>query len=196
MSSLSDQSAFVHVADAYRWVAAATCTLDDLQRRGFTPKQLAEVRHLVPNSNVAFEASALVYSRALIEFYRPRMPRDLQTDIKAEDFGLAFTNDPDVDYLVDVVKPSIDKHLSHLTEFRDDTHPDRTTKDRLDWTNEIPSITDALVRILAKASRQQIPHRSKFVVLLDAVEKRRKNRSFRWPDELDPDMLNPKRATR
>ncbi len=191
VSTHNRAAAFVDIADAYRWLAAATCTLDDLQRGGFTPAELGTVRRLVPNSHVAFQASALVYGRGLILFYGPAGKKP--TDINARDFGIRVgKRDPDLRWLLKTVLPSIDKHLAHLTEFRDDQHPERGENDRLEWTSEIPRIADALARILDTVAKSSIEDAPKFALLHDAVVHRRADRSYRWPAELDPGVLNPK----
>src|SRR4051812_21049462 len=106
------QDAFPHVHEHYRWLAAAACSWDDW--RSFTRRDLEQLDRLLPNVHVAIQASALVYARGLIEFYRPGKP---VSDIRASDFGIDVSDEHAFEWLTSEVKPSIDQHLAHITEF-------------------------------------------------------------------------------
>jgi hypothetical protein len=180
MSTLDEKEAFRHVADTYRWLACAARTLDDLQRGGFSKKELDIVKRLIPGPSAAFQASALVHARGLIEFYRPA---GLPTDVDAtKDFRIDLSGNKDLEYLADTVKPSIDKHLAHITEYRHAAHPERSTYERLEWTSETPKIVDALVKLLRTVAKLQIPFQPKFEQLLDAVEHQLHDRTYKWPE--------------
>jgi hypothetical protein len=188
MSKISTRDAFVHVADSYRWLAAAACSWQDLKHGGLSSQDLTTVNRLLPNADVAVQASALIYARGLIEFYR-RASTETGASTKADDigakshFGVIIDNDDqDLKYLIEV-KDSIDKHLAHLTEFRDPRHPGRTVHQRLEWNDEIPKIVEALVRLLGKVTKDaKVSCLAEFTRLVDAVQARRSNRASSWPD--------------
>jgi len=181
---IADEEAFKHVADSYRWLAAAGCT------HGSTELQRAKT-HLT-NVDVAIQASALVHARMLIEFWAKgwkgrSQKKDRKTDIGAmSHFGVEIDEkDPDLIYLAtdrSGIKDSIDKHLSHITEYRDVKNPKRSKHERVDWDSDIPQIIEALVNLLRNAmSQQQVRCRPQFVKLLAAVEGRLVDQHYAWP---------------
>lgn len=178
-----DEEAFWDVVDAYRWLAAAASSWHDIRDGGrFTTAERTAAKRLLPNVTTALQASALVYARALMEFFSA--PATRSDDIRSVHFGFQPTP-ADLKYLVDT-KPAIDKHLSHLTEAR---HPGKPKKDprhaRLDWDDEIAVIADHLVALLRKmATEPSTAHGSRLLALLHAVEARLADSGATWPDEL------------
>jgi hypothetical protein len=181
---IAHTEAFRHVADSYRWLAAAGCSHNS--------PELARAKNLIRNVDVAIQASALVYARMLIEFWAKgwtgRSKRsDRPTDIGASShFAFALeASDPDLKYLAaddSGIKDSIDKHLSHITEYRDVNHPDRSKYERANWDSEVAPIIQGLVNLLKTAvSQPQLKSRAEFAALLAAVEGRLLDQAYAWP---------------
>jgi hypothetical protein len=183
----------VHVIDAHRWFSAAIRSLRDLKQGGLSQHEIAAAMHLLPNVDVAIQASALVYGRGLIEFYAfdwSDLPKGKLTrkdgDIGARShFGAQYPSaDADLTYLV-ARKDAIDKHLSHLSELRYAGHPERTQHDRPDWDQEIDTIAHHVTAMLDKTKVQtQVKCQTYFSDLAMAVRRRMEDRTYMWPSSL------------
>jgi hypothetical protein len=64
---IKPEKAFRHVAEHYHWLATAECSLNDWPN--FSRDDLDDIRRVLPQVNVALQASAMIYARGLIEFY-------------------------------------------------------------------------------------------------------------------------------
>ena len=185
---IKPKDAFRHVHEHYRWLAASACSWDDWP--SFTPTDHQHIDRMLPNVHVAIQASALIYARGLIEFYdRATSANPLIRDIKAVHFHLNMSAEPSYSWLVGHVKPSIDQHLAHISEYRETAlHVNRKSPaGRLEWSEEIPRIADELIHLLDVA--QANPHtecRDAFIRLHDATTRRRSNRFYEWPTSIDP----------
>jgi hypothetical protein len=185
---ITPNEAFPHVHEHYRWLAAAACSWDDWP--SFTRADHTHLDRLLPNVHVAIQASALIYARGLIEFYDKATHRDPSIrDIKADHFNIDVSAEPDYGRLVGQVKPSIDQHLAHISEYRDPVlHVNkRSPGGRLDWSTELPRIADELISLLDLVqANAHTTCRDAFVRLYQATKRRRTDRFFRWPSNIDP----------
>jgi hypothetical protein len=188
-TAIKPEQAFRHVHEHYRWLAAAECSWNDWP--SFTPEDHKHIDRLLPNVDVAIQASALIYARGLIEFYDIRSTyTPTRPDIKArEHFGIDLSADATYKRLVDEVKPSIDQHLCHISEYREPAlhvNP-RSPAGRIDWSRELPRIADELIYMLdAAQGNPQTDCRDAFARLHHATKHRRSDRFFSWPTDIDP----------
>jgi hypothetical protein len=180
LAPITADRAFEHVADSYRWLAAAGRSWTDLVEHGLSRADLRRVDALVPNAAVAVRASLLTYARSLIEFYRP--PSSNTSDIRADLFKIKVNQLPSVPQLM-AFKDRIDKHLAHLTPVRDPAHPDRFTHDRI-ADPQITPLVNLLVDVLREVTEQQpgVSHVDWFKVVLDHVRQRLASRISTWPN--------------
>jgi hypothetical protein len=178
MTTLSASEAFSHVEDSYRWLAASACSLDSLAR--MAPADRRTVDTLLPNVDVALQAAILVYGRALIEFY---VGGKYSTNIGAKShFAIDVLSHPDLKHLK-AARMGMHVHLTHITEYRDPSNPERAKKPRPDWNAEIPDIVDRLVNLLKSAVDQRPPPKchAGFTQLLTSTMTRRTNPRYEWP---------------
>jgi hypothetical protein len=95
--------------------------------------------------------------------------------------------EPEYKRLVEQVKPSIDQHLCHISEFREPTsHVNaKSPAGRLDWSTQIPIFTDELIRLLdAARTNSNTVRQDLFVRLYEATTLRRSDRHAGWPSDL------------
>jgi hypothetical protein len=187
-AGIKPEEAFRHVHEHYRWLAAAACSWNDWP--SFTPDDHKHIDRLLPNVHVALQASALIYARGLIEFYdRATNSNPLIRDIKAAHFDINVATERRYSWLVANVKPSIDQHLAHISEYREPAlhiNP-KSPSGRIDWSKEIPHIADELIHFLDVAQADPKTRcRNAFIRLHDATKHRRADRFFDWPTNIDP----------
>jgi hypothetical protein len=193
MPQVTDDEAFRHVADAFRWLAAAERSVRDLRQGGLTATELSSVRALLPNVDVALMTSALVQARSLIEFFSTGGSED-PTSIRAvEQFGFRVgEHDTDMAWLLDRV-PAMNKHLMHLTKNRE--RYERGGVDFVEWTarpggrpGAVHEMTDRLVALAGKrqAATADPARKAQIRELVKLVADRRTNRTSAWTPTTRP----------
>ncbi len=187
MGQITDDEAFRHIADSYRWLACAECSISDV-RRSFDDDQRRTVAALLPNVDVALGASAVVYARALAEFYsppRPDFPDDVRSSVHFA-FAPVAGSHPDLDWILDR-KRAMDAHLAHLTTHRE--YYEREGIDRVEWVGgpngqpgAVHELVTRLVRLLEEMGRSAPDpvFRAQCQELVTLVEQRRVDRNARW----------------
>src|SRR5690349_4576439 len=109
----------VHVADAFGHLGEAIRL-----RRMFE----SDAAGHYPAAATAAEASGMIYGRALIELFTTRVRvqgDDRHDNIYLEQLGVTLPEDSVIDADLKQIKLMIDRNLTHLTWYRDPTHPER-----------------------------------------------------------------------
>lgn len=193
MPQVSEVEAFRHMADSYRWLVCAECSINDL-RRVLPPEDVREARRLLPNADVAFVASALVYGRGLIEFFAS--DNDHFSELTARSaFGYACPPDhPSLRWLVSV-KRAINTHLMHFSNRRE--RYERGGVDRIEWAGppggppgQVHALVDhllELLQVLGTAAESGTHLAAHWEHLHELAKARRADRTTQWIASWDLD---------
>jgi hypothetical protein len=183
---LDPKTKFFHVINDHRWLAASGCTWNFIRT---TPSESEERKHLdnlLPNIDVMIQASLLSHARSLIDFYtKKRNGRD--ADIVVEDFVPGARSD---DHDLKNHKKSIELHLLHLTNYRDDQFRSQnpTAKNlstaRADWNSESPLIVDKLHGCLKSIADRSGNWQAPFRMLYTASAALYRDKPYPWPTDL------------
>ena len=176
--------------DGHRWLAASGCAWNLLGPNA-TGSERQDSIIVDLNIEVMVLSSLLLHARFLIDFYtngKPKRPRG--TDILLRDF-IQLT-DWENDVQLQNYRKSIELHLLHLTDYRDDSFRSNNpkTKDglpsaRLDWNLKASVMAQTLIFTCLKCTSQQSGDwQDPFKALFDATEARYQDKSYNWPKDL------------
>ena len=185
MATLDKKEAFVHVIDSHRWLAASGCAWNLIKPGG---EQEGAFDEALPNIQVMVRDCLLLHSRSLINFYTDHTNRKRNCkDILLRDYGIS--KPPNVEKDLGIYRYSIERHLLHLTSWRDASYrrtnaPKEETAVRLNWNKKASTIAKKLVGCLKWASKQNGPWQEPFKKLYEASAARYRVKSYEWPKEL------------
>lgn len=183
MASLDPKTAFLHVINDHRWLAASGCAWNLV---GVNAKNGVkdEAKRLLPNIDVAILDSLLTHARSLIDFYTKGQPR--RHDITLSLFGLSLGQSLSGD-LTKYKKP-IEVHLLHLTNWRDFDFRTGSLSaiDRPDWNHKASKIAELIIEKALKQVSEQGPTGwpIAFKALFQASQERYRDKLFAWPTNL------------
>jgi hypothetical protein len=185
MGQITDVEAWRHLADSYRWLACAECSISDLRER-FSDADRHAANAMLPNITVALAASAVVYGRAIIEFYiGDRGGSD--TSWATEHFHFTPAGDDDDVVWLDAKRSAMNKHLFHFSTNRE--LYERDGVDHVEWAGRpggppgaVHDLVDRLLSLLNKmgAVTPDSTWKVKCEELASLVERRRRNRRTEW----------------
>jgi hypothetical protein len=171
MATLDKKLAFFHVIDSHRWLAASGCAWNLVGPNG--PQQ-GNFDQDLPNIVVMIRDCLLLHARSLINFYTDHTNHKKDcTDILLRHYGISKR--PTVEAEVGSYRSSIERHLLHLTFWRDDGYrsantPKAGNRTRPDWNGETSAIAEKLIfECLRSASEQSGDWQPPFKALYDAT---------------------------
>jgi len=179
MTTLDPKTAFLHVIDAHRWLAASGCAWNIAGANA--PKETKDQIHqLLPNIDVMIRDCLLVHARSLINFYNSD---GRKTDIFLRHFGI--TLDPTLAIALARYKNPIGVHLFHLTAWRDPSYrSSSSTLFRPDWNADAIPIVELILDALKYVSQQSTRWELPFQELYKALIARFQDKSSPWPQNL------------
>lgn len=184
MTTLDKKTAFFHVIDSHRWLAASGCAWNLVGPSG--PEE-GHFDQDLPNIVVMIQDCLLLHARSLIKFYRCRKREP--TDIALSDFCIPPIV-ASLDTWLDKYEKPIEVHLLHLTDWRDISYrgshsPRRGTAVRPNWNQDNPVIAGKLIdECLKHTSEKGGKWEPPFTKLYDATAARYRDKAHKWPKEL------------